>query len=329
MAISAPNNAAGEIVVAKKGRPPQSTNWAFTVWNYDDAVVEHLRNVSREIVKYMVVGYETAQDGRPHLQCHVTFKSPKRRKGAKAVVMAGDHECHIDPAKDTKASIKYCKKEGNFFEIGNSKGQGKRLDLETFKDAVIALEGKATLQDMRMQFSTVAARYPQFFRDFINDIANSQYPKLEGELRPWQAKLKVMLDAPPHSREMIFIVDEIGNTGKTWFSHWYEQHSEKRVQILMPGKSSDMAFSLINSPDVIIIDAPRAKVEHIQWDFLETIKNGYVYSPKYQPIFKRFKYPHLVIMMNEEPDQTKLSIDRYNFVRLSTEDCGNGNEMED
>lgn len=290
-------------------------HWAFTVWNYDDTIVERLRNLSREKVKYMIVGYETSEEGRPHLQCHIQLVKKLRRPQVKRFLLGNmTFDCHLSMAKHPKESINYCKKEGNFFEIGDGDFSGKRNDLEAFKEAVKALEGKATLQDMRETYSKIAAKYPQFFRDYINDIANSKYPILEGELRPWQQHLKEMLDAAPSPREIIFVIDERGDTGKTWFSHWYEQNSEKRVQILMPGKSSDMAFSLINSPDVVIIDAPRAKVEHIQWDFLETIKNGYVYSPKYQPIFKRFAHPHLVIMMNEHPDTTKLSADRYSFI---------------
>lgn len=289
-------------------------HWAFTVWDYTDEIVERLRNISREKVKYMIVGYEHSQEGRPHLQCHVQLVKKLRRAQVKRLLFGNNNEPNLSMAKYPKQSIEYCKKEGNFFEIGDSEVPGQRNDLEAFKQAVKALDGKATLQDMRETYSKIAAKYPQFFRDYINDIANSKYPVLQGELRPWQKHLKAMLDAAPSPREIIFVIDERGDTGKTWFSHWYEQNATKRVQILMPGKSSDMAFSLINSPDVVIIDAPRAKVEHIQWDFLETIKNGYVYSPKYQPIFKRFAHPHLVIMMNEHPDTTKLSADRYSFI---------------
>ena len=81
---------------------------------------------------------------------------------------------------------------------------------------------------------------------------------------------------------------------------------------------ADMVYALNTlgySPHVCIIDAPRSKQgEYLQYDFLEELKNGRVFNTKYESRMIEFPIPHVVVMMNEEPDMTKLSSDRYNLI---------------
>lgn len=75
-----------------------------------------------------------------------------------------------------------------------------------------------------------------------------------------------------------------------------------------------MTYVLNPSIRVLFVDAPRSKQgEYLQYDFLEECKNGYVFSPKYESAIKRLDPIHLVVMMNERPDETKLSRDRYDI----------------
>ena len=63
---------------------------------------------------------------------------------------------------------------------------------------------------------------------------------------------------------------------------------------------------------VFFFDAPKSKQgEFIQCDFLEEVKNGCAFSPKCESIIKEFDTPHVVAMMNECPDMSKLSEDRH------------------
>jgi hypothetical protein len=50
---------------------------------------------------------------------------------------------------------------------------------------------------------------------------------------------------------------------------------------------------------------------------LEELKNGYVFSPKYESKNKSFPTPHVVVLMNETPDRSKLSADRYSITILN------------
>jgi hypothetical protein len=136
------------------------------------------------------------------------------------------------------------------------------------------------------------------------------------KLHEWQEDLLKKLEQEPDDRTVIFIVDKGGNNGKTWFAHWYAQRN-KDCQVICPGKRADMAYILRTDIRVLILDAPRSKQgEYLQYDFLEDVKNGYIFSSKYESSIKQFKSPHLVVLMNEAPDLTKLSSDRFDITYL-------------
>lgn len=113
------------------------------------------------------------------------------------------------------------------------------------------------------------------------------------------------------------MVDKKGNQGKSWFAQYYYQTHPGTCQIIVPGKKADMA--LVINPDcrVFFFDCPRSKQgDFIQYDFLEELKNGYIFSGKYESCMKRLETPHIVVLMNEEPDTHKLSKDRYKIINL-------------
>ena len=291
-------------------------NWCFTINNYDDDMIERLKSLESQCV-YMVVGKEKAPStNTPHLQGFVQFLKPKRQNWVK-LLLGGNS--HLEIARCVEGSIIYCKKEGDYFEIGsrkNVKKQGKRSELELFKDDV--KKGVKDYKTLREEHTEVAARYPQFMRSYILDhVAEKVIEKFD--LKEWQRELKDQLDEDPDKRTITFVVDHGGNNGKTWFAHWYKLNAEDKdkIQIMIPGKKSDMAFALYEEPRVVFFDCPRSKQgEYIQYDFLEEVKTGYVFSPKYESRYKQFDSPHVVVLMHEEPDISKLPEDRFKIINL-------------
>lgn len=78
-----------------------------------------------------------------------------------------------------------------------------------------------------------------------------------------------------------------------------------------------MAYALDPTIRVLFMDAPRSKQgEFIMYDFLEDLKNGFVFSSKYESRVKRLARVHIVVNMNEHPDMTKLSADRYHVITI-------------
>jgi len=291
-----------------------SKNWCFTLNNYTDDDIDRLNVlVADKKVDYIIYGKEVGESGTPHLQGFVTFNKRTRLVRVKEVIGSNPH---VEVARNVNASMEYCKKDGNWVEFGQrSGGQGTRSDLDDFKDAVRG--GMLSLPEIREHHSEVYAKYPRFCLEYIDD----HYPKVvlpEHPLRPWQIALKEKLEQPADRRKILFIVDEVGNSGKSWFAHYYTSLLGETCQVILPGKKNDMAYLLKPALKVLFLDAPRSKQgEFIQYDFLEDLKNGYVFSPKYESRVKSYEPMHVVVNMNEEPDRTKLSADRYAVIRIN------------
>lgn len=64
-------------------------------------------------------------------------------------------------------------------------------------------------------------------------------------------------------------------------------------------------------PKIIICDIPRTNLEYINYGAIESIKNGMIYSGKYEGGQCIFDNPHVVVFANELPDGSKMSRDRW------------------
>jgi len=295
---------------------PSSKNWCFTLNNYSDGDIDRINGLvdTEAGVYYVIYGKEVAASGTPHLQGYISFKKREVMMTVKNCIGGNPH---LEMARNVNASIQYCKKDGQWVEFGTpstGKGKGKRNDLEDFMEAVKG--GMLNMKRIREEHFEVYAKYPRFCQEYIRD--NFPKPKIpDHPLRPWQQNLNDMLEEEPNRRTIIFIVDEIGNSGKSWFADWYQQKTGELCQVMTPGKRADMAYMLQPSLRVLFLDAPRAKQsDFIQYDFLEDLKNGRVFSPKYESIMKTYEPIHIVVCMNEQPDRTKLSTDRYKIINI-------------
>lgn len=309
--------------------------WCFTWNNYPDnyreLIVDKCRDLDIEI-KHLVMGEEVAPTtGTRHLQCYLHVKQRLTRP-SNILQLGSNWELSRRP----QLSILYCKKgeqpheewlrlkqngpnygrNAVVFEIRPNPvaNQGKRTDLDDFKADVDAANGNYKLEQAIRNHSSVCAKYKTFVQDYI---ALSK-PKKQVQchpLRPWQANLNNKLNLPPDDRKIIFVVDPEGNKGKSWFMLYYHMNHE-RVQILPPDKSANMAYLLDENCRVFFIDLPREKVEFFPYSFLEQLKNGLVFSTKYEPKSKIFDTPHICVMMNTQPDMNKLSMDRYEIINI-------------
>lgn len=287
----------------------RAKHWCFTLNNFVEDDVQFITDNS-EYYEYVIFGREVSSSGTPHLQGFVTFPNRVRRN----VCVEKLGQAHFTVARNVEQSINYCKKDGDFVEIGTRpEPKGSRNDLDAFKAAVQG--GCHDMKKLREDFSEVVAKYPKFTTDYLQDHLPTKIVECF-PLRPWQASLYDSLKRPPDNRTIQFIVDPKGNAGKSWFGHYYcFMHSN--AQVLLPGKKADMSYALDPLIRVLFVDAPRSKQgEFIQYDFLEDIKNGFVFSSKYESRVKTLRPCHVVVFMNEPPDMNKLSADRYNIITV-------------
>lgn len=296
--------------------------WCFTLNNYtaDEYACVFPLSVDASyglppVLDYACVGKEIGAAGTPHLQGFCSFRERTRISGCRSLLP----RAHWEVARSVKRAIEYCKKDGDFLEVGEAppeSAQGRRTDLELFKAAVKS--GVRDRKDIREEFSSVCAQYPKFVESYLRD----QYdpPSVEDHtLRTWQQNLVEVALGPVDPRVIHFVVDKDGNAGKSWLASYLECKIQKIVQVMKPGKFADMAYGYVEENDVFILDCPRSKQgDFIQYDFLESIKDGRLFSSKYESRMKVFKPPHVFVFMNQDPDMEKLSIDRYVFIDTSS-----------
>lgn len=118
---------------------PQLSAWCFTLNNPQDDAESRLRNFFEVHCKYGIFGREIAPTtGTPHLQGYFELRRSLRlRTVATSMALA----VHLEGRRGSRQqAIDYCKKDGNFVEVGNAVSQqGKRTDLDSIRS--IAAEG--------------------------------------------------------------------------------------------------------------------------------------------------------------------------------------------
>lgn len=301
----------------RDNRGPRAKNWCFTLNNYTQNDVDRLSSPIDGVV-YVVFGREVGANGTPHLQGTICFRDRKRLSQVVAVIPRS----HCTVTRLIEQSIAYCKKDGDFVEWGdppttnsNRRDNSNESEIEAFKHTVRD-EGIYDHNTLRELHSLVWATHERFCIQYIDQ--NRPRPVQQTHpLRPWQQELNALLLLEPDPRKIHFIVDTAGNAGKSWFARYFCRLHDN-AQIVVPGRKADMAYIIKEDSKTLFFDCPRSKQgEFIQYDFLEELKNGVIFSPKYESKMKEFATPHVVVLMNEHPDMSKLSGDRYSVKVLN------------
>ncbi len=135
-------------------------NVVFT-WNNPTGTIDF--DVDR--MQYLVYQEEVGESGTYHFQGYCEFTSPVSLNPCKE--MLGGPTVHIERRRGTQAeAIAYCKKADTRIahtepiEEGTPHNQGKRVDLEGFKEAIFAGERK---RDLVHDHVAILARYPKFY----------------------------------------------------------------------------------------------------------------------------------------------------------------------
>lgn len=291
---------------------PQVTRWCFTLNNYTDEDQERLRRLS-ETVKYLIFGREVGEAGTSHLQGFVVFHTSTRLATAKAAI---SDRAHLECARGTtQQAADYCKKEDDFEEFGQLPApQGKTCRFDDLKKWVLEQPAKPTASRVAQEFPSLYLQYGRVM-EWIDHI----YPttnRLEGAvLRPAQRHLELLLEEEADDRKIIFVVDPTGGTGKSFFVKYLLGKMPDSVQRLSIGKRDDLAYAIDESKRVFLFDLPRSQSEFLQYSILESLKDGFIFSTKYQSRSKVMAHKcHVVVFMNEQPDRNKLSEDRYKII---------------
>lgn len=189
-----------------------------------------------------------------------------------------DGKLHIEKAKGKKADNRtYCAKENKFEE-----------------------EGMLSKQD-----------------EIKNRILNSYENTI---WKDWQLKIIKSIEEKADDRTINWIYDKEGNNGKTYL----RKYLSLKYNVLICDGKKDNVLNLLKTKcidqneeiKIIIMDIPRHCQEYINYGLLEQLKDGHVYSGKYEGGEIWLENIHVWVFSNEMPDLNKFSKDRWNIIEL-------------
>jgi len=279
-------------------------------------------------VRYAVISKEVGRGGTPHLQGFIHLDRSFIKAAAGTVTFwksfPGLQRAHLESAFGSDLQSRdYCKKggpvagsdpvtyDGNcdlLLEHGSpveNTGSWKHLAAATSMDEVREANPEA---------------YIRYFNQFEKITAANRMAELRAliplrqivvkKLMAWQIQVIQMVKNQT-DRQILFVVDTVGNSGKSWLTRWMIDNL--LAWSSSSGKGDDLAYSRIkHHSDLSVFDIPRSfNPDYLPWRFWEELKNGRVTSTKYQTVTVDIGIQKIVIFCNQMPDTDgKLSADR-------------------
>jgi len=139
--------------------------------------------------------------------------------------------------------------------------------------------------------------------------------------RPWQLEILDLLKNQPDDRTINWYWDSVGSAGKSAFTKYL---CAKKDALVVSGKSNDCKYAIVSYretqkkyPTIIIFDIPRTNIDYLNYEAIESIKNGCFFSGKYECSQVIMNCPHIIVFANTPPILYKLSLDRWNIKEIT------------
>lgn len=233
----------------------------------------------------------------PHYQLAIKTKSICTKKPIlEAFQEVLDVHINIDIQFDFENMKKYCTKESDFYLEGYS--------------------GRIFKHQWKLNF---IERKPE-----LKQVLEKPYP--------WQSFfLEQILSSIPDSRTVDWLVDPVGNTGKSSFARAYVSTEPTDAIIMKIDNSDRMELAFIykimsyrdrynKDPRIVFFDFPRAvdqKKVMAATALMEDAKSGHLettFGGKHREV--QISNVHIVVLANTAPDLSVLSVDRWRIWRL-------------
>lgn len=216
-------------------------------------------------------------------------------------------------------------------EIGESGTPHLQGYLE-FKNAISMKSLKKWLPRAHLEKARGSSKQNYDYCSKAGDFRTNMFPDLkkrlleelyhEVEWRNWQQNILNILDSTPHQRTIHWIYDEVGNKGKSYLCKYIFL---KYHCIVAQGKSDNIFNQVLrwreHNPEElqippILVDISRGDYSHVNYSAIESVKNGFLYSGKYEGGVVFGKNPHVFIFSNCEPDLEQFSQDRWELIHI-------------
>jgi len=156
------------------------------------------------------------------------------------------------------------------------------------------------------------------FRTFKEKVADLCLQEYKDTI--WKSWQRDILEIKNDQRTINWYYEGTGNVGKSYLCKYL---ALTRNAIICEGKKTDI-FCQVSTmldneklPELIICDIPRTAIDYINYGALEQLKNGMLYSGKYEGGRCIFPPPLVICFANTPPNLTALSTDRWNVKLIS------------
>jgi hypothetical protein len=322
----------------KRQQSCRSNRICFTLNNYTEAEALELTKSLTSLknsnhVVYAIVGKEIAATGTPHLQGYINSATSKLKACQGTVskwrsMIPSLARAHLESARGSDLDSKeYCSKDKNFEEFGDP--QDNKLSMWEKLARVTTLE---EARDLNPEI---------FIKSFSSLRSISQWnraqtvtPPCVPRLRQWQSEVHQKL-MDQNQRQVLFVVDREGNTGKSQLALWMLAQYGNRLFYCSGGKNADIAHAFCKGPnyEIVVFDLPKSfEPEYIPWRLIESLKNGVVTTTKYDSDTKVIgRSIKVLVLTNHDLDQHKhrLTNSRWSIVDLDTERAIKGDRIHD
>jgi hypothetical protein len=206
---------------------------------------------------------------------------------------------HLEPSRGSdEENEKYCKKDGNAVSAGKYKEEREKKDASDYMQTIVDYILAEECFDEETLYSKFGKHYLKQGRQAISlarGIMSSRKRKSlvddmdDTELKPWQSECVNLLSAQ-NDRQILWVIDPVGGAGKTFLCK--QLVAQLNAFYTTSTNSRDVACAY-NGENYVIFDLTRES---------------------------RLKVAHgptkVLVMINKEPDLSKLSRDRWHTMRL-------------
>lgn len=297
-------------------------NYCWTLNNPTKEEVKKLIDLDDEDVKYTIFGVEEGEKKTPHLQGYSEFNKPIRLKMFKKIM--GSERFWIGPRKGTRSQARtYCMKDGTFHEIGEwlETSQGTRSDLN---EICKKINSGASLRQLRLSDPGMIVKYNKGLKQLIEMKEDDDSLELVKEelkdikLHKWQEEIVNILKGKPDKDKIMWYYGEPG-LGKSTLKKWILANMEKVTFLDLEGDARDCIYAW-KGEKIIIFDIPlSSNMDTLNYKLLEDLKNGVVFSHKYESRSKVYPKPHILVLANNPPCIGALSAYKWDIKELKVD----------
>lgn len=276
--------------------------------------------VMKDWIKQLVLANEFGSGPKPHPHTHavivtndkLNFEQFKKQWKKETIIKIAD----LQRSKHFSTDVKYVTKEDYRPIVFNVD-----WDLTSVLcRAYLTAEKYERLIQSTYPYVNLApfqrSSFKGLYEEFLGYRHHTERQRFYGSvtLRPWQEKMLKVIEYCDSPRQIIWLIDPVGNNGKTFLSYYLQDMMQ--AMRVPNANSNDFAFAY-DYQKIVVFDYTRESKDHINYDLLEDLKNGSIWSPKYQSAVKSWKFNvKVVCFANFPPKFEALSHDRWYVLEL-------------